>query len=1340
VAYSAGTAFVQVNPSLKGFHQQIRAELAGMRDTVTVKVVPQYDRGSFANAPRVPDQAVKVRAEVDTRSWVDASNAVALFTRNLAVPVGVIGAAAAIPTLLDIVNAAGAASQSLLLLPAAGAAAAAVMGTVRVATSGLGDAFKQVFAADRNPEKLAEALAHLSPNARAAVVEVDKMRPALDSLRVDVQDTAFRNLSTTVGQLGRTYLPVVREGMTGVAAEGNVAVQSVAAFAREAQTVSTVQSVFTVTATVVRQLSPALVNVLAVIRDIVAEGTHYLPGVANGFVNITARVREFIAEARASGQLGQWMSNGIIATQLLGQTFMALGSTIFGVFRAARTDTDGFLVGVRNAAVELSQFVNSVQGQNALSEFFTNLRTVAVALLPLLGLVGAAAVGMVNSLGPILPSVVAALVAVLTAAQPLLDVFTTLALAVIPPLAAAIQFLAPVLGPVVAAMVAASVASRAWAVAQGVATAATSLYNTAIVAGRVVQLAWTLATNAGARALTLWAAQQWLVNAAMAANPIGIVVVALGALVAAIVLAYNHSETFRAIVSAAWAGIQSAAATAWSFLQGVFSALGAAVTAVGAFFTNLWRTYVEPAWQGIVTVAQWALAILLAAVLIPIQIALNATGAFFNVLRDIAVAAWRTISEEAQIWWTFLKGIFDAVVNFLGPIFTPVWNGFRDMVVAVWNFLTTRITNWWNAEVLPIWNTVIGFLGGIFTQAFEGWRILVTGVYDFLRDRLFAWWNGEVLPTWNAVVGFLASIFGPAFNTARDVVVASWNTMRDAMNTVWTFVRDNIWQPLVTFITETIPNGFQTGVDAVGRLWDGIRAALRDPLQAAIDIVWNNGTVKVWGMVTSLVGLDNSLQPYNLPALAGGGPVTRPTVALVGEAGPEYVLSNKAVRNMGGMGSVDLMHRSAARGSPRSTVRAMNSGQYVEGADHDAGGYSNVGFGGVRPHVAQAGHYLGQKFGIGTIGGVGARANASDHPGGLALDFMTGGENGTQLADFVSSPANWNHFAIKYVIWRQRIRNGPGAGWSPMADRGSPTANHMDHVHVSFTGTPGQGAMDGGGGGPSILELLTQAWQTVTDAVGRLGSIGGGPWGEAAGGFMRKTVDTVWDYVSGLAATVASNVVGSVVGFVTGGNVGATLSAAATARGWGGTELSALNEIIRRESGGSLTAQNPTSTASGLFQMINGTWRGYGGSTATAAQASAAEQIRVGFNYIGSRYGSPSAALRFWDANGYYDAGGMASGRGIMLKNVLAPERTLSPRQTTAFEQLVATISRGRGSVTTDRYGRGMREGVGAEGADGPLIGSLTVPVPEGAGIQQTLDSVFTRARHEVRRGRYSRP
>lgn len=73
-----------------------------------------------------------------------------------------------------------------------------------------------------------------------------------------------------------------------------------------------------------------------------------------------------------------------------------------------------------------------------------------------------------------------------------------------------------------------------------------------------------------------------------------------------------------------------------------------------------------------------------------------------------------------------------------------------------------------------------------------------------------------------------------------------------------------------------------------------------------------------------------------------------------------------------------------------------------------------------------------------------------EHVGGYALDIMVGATGlGSQIAAFCV--ANASELGITDVIWAQRIWTAQRAseGWRPMADRGSPTANHWDHVHVS---------------------------------------------------------------------------------------------------------------------------------------------------------------------------------------------------------------------------------------------------------------------------------------------------
>lgn len=123
-------------------------------------------------------------------------------------------------------------------------------------------------------------------------------------------------------------------------------------------------------------------------------------------------------------------------------------------------------------------------------------------------------------------------------------------------------------------------------------------------------------------------------------------------------------------------------------------------------------------------------------------------------------------------------------------------------------------------------------------------------------------------------------------------------------------------------------------------------------------------------------------------------------------------------------------------------------------------------------------------------------------------------------------------------------------------------------------------------------------------------------------------------------------------------------------RGWDtGAQFEALDYIISHESGWNPTAVNPTSGAFGLpqFNPASGTLQEYLPDRNPDPAVQGAAMAR----YIADRYGTPEDAARFWRANHWYDAGGLAGGRGHLLKNTLKPERVLSPEQTRAFEHLV---------------------------------------------------------------------
>lgn len=107
--------------------------------------------------------------------------------------------------------------------------------------------------------------------------------------------------------------------------------------------------------------------------------------------------------------------------------------------------------------------------------------------------------------------------------------------------------------------------------------------------------------------------------------------------------------------------------------------------------------------------------------------------------------------------------------------------------------------------------------------------------------------------------------------------------------------------------------------------------------------------------------------------------------------------------------------------------------------------------GAVKPHVRAAATFIGCRYGEPTVLGVAGRAGTSDHPSGKALDFMVDKATGNAIA--ACALRNQEELGVSYVIWRQRINFG--SGWKPMEDRGGDTANHMDHVHVSFESKAG---------------------------------------------------------------------------------------------------------------------------------------------------------------------------------------------------------------------------------------------------------------------------------------------
>lgn len=348
-------------------------------------------------------------------------------------------------------------------------------------------------------------------------------------------------------------------------------------------------------------------------------------------------------------------------------------------------------------------------------------------------------------------------------------------------------------------------------------------------------------------------AEAWaLLDAAMAANPIGVVVIALGALVAGLIYAYKHSETFRNIVQGALHGIVVAGQAVAGFFTGVvWPALVTAFHAIEAAGLFLWQNVFIPVWHGIQAVVSTAVAI--------VRGAITGVTAAFHAIESVALFLWHNIfqpvfagiSKVVQVWWLSVEVVFKLFQIAVGKTITPVINGLRNLWAIVFGVMKAAVQGWWS---------IVQTVFGLFQKYIAG---PVVAYLTALKNHFVA--------VFNAVATLISNWYNNHIKKYLDAARILWAGLGAAISDVWNNKIKPIFSAFVGYVKTTVVAGFQNGVKLIKAAWEGVQAAAKAPVTFVVNHVINpfiNGLNKA----ASIVGIKDRVEP--IKGFRSGGKIS----------------------------------------------------------------------------------------------------------------------------------------------------------------------------------------------------------------------------------------------------------------------------------------------------------------------------------------------------------------------------------------------------------------------------------------------------------------------------------
>ena len=393
-------------------------------------------------------------------------------------------------------------------------------------------------------------------------------------------------------------------------------------------------------------------------------------------------------------------------------------------------------------------------------------------------------------------------------------------------------------------------------------------------------------------------------------GPMGLVVGAIAALVAAFIYFWNTSEEFRNFWIGLWETIKTAASGVWEAIKNTASAFWDWITSTTSAViegmkegwnsfkesvSSIWnaiKDFASAAWEGIKNVVQVGIMFIVEIITFAVELIMTPWRFIWENVKGFVIPIWESIKSTVSNAINAVKTTIETVLNAIKTFFTNVWNSIKNTTTSVFNGIKSVVTNIWNS-IKSVFETVLNAIKSVVSTAWNNIKSVTSSVFNAVKGVASSVWN-SIKSVIDSVVNGIKSVVSSVWNSIKSTTSSVFNGIKDTASSVWNSIKSAIETPI-----NAAKNAVKSAIDKMKSFFNfswSLPPLKLPHINISGKFSLNPPSVPKFGISWYKKAMDNPVM-FTKPTLFDFNPASG-TARGAGEAGDEVMIGKNTMLNM----------------------------------------------------------------------------------------------------------------------------------------------------------------------------------------------------------------------------------------------------------------------------------------------------------------------------------------------------------------------------------------------------------------------------------------------------------